>query len=181
VPALQERFRQVRAAHTPASRPGLFAARWQMAAAALLVLLAAGAAGVAFLPRTKKPELVASVEPPAALPVRLRLAPGLSKGNAPFASIELPPRGHEVQLILELPGVASPVEASARLRTPSPSGGWSEVWSSPAAARSTPAATGQEVVFGLPASQLRANDYVLELSAAPDIRETYVFRLTAAR
>jgi hypothetical protein len=116
-----------------------------------------------------------SLLPPA--PVELTIAPGLTMGSSASASrLVLPSAPTSVRLRLELPGVTASQLFAARISLIQADGTWKQVWVSLDRVRSSPARTGQEVIFVLNSGLLGREDYVIEvMDAEGQVVESFTF------
>lgn len=177
-PRLRKLVEDVRARRTipvanPA-RPRLMPIALAAALAGLIVI------GVVVFRARPRPVQQSSLEPrPAA--INLFLEPGVSKGpGSQTRQFVIPPSLQPVSLTADLPGQSSPADYVARLLRIDPDGAQQNVFTSNPI-RSTPNQGGQQITVTLPSSSFSPADYILELELrGGSVRETYVFRATAA-
>jgi hypothetical protein len=182
VPLLQRKVEEVRRQRS-APRPATqLSARisWRVALAFASILLLGFGLSVYRSYWSKPPELVARNQPPqapSALTIRIR--PGSVKGpSSTTAQFEPPSGGSAVNLILELPGQASPIRYRVRISMVDSNGRLAPVWDSPEALVSSKSGKDQVLTLQMGGSLLRPGDYVAE-ARTPDgtVRETYVYRI----
>ncbi len=181
VPLLQrkvEEVRRQRSAPKPATQPSA-GISWRMALAFASILLLGFGISIYRSYWSKPPELVARDQPPQAHSVAIRISPGSVKGpNSTTAQFEPPISGSTVNLILELPGQASPIRYQVRISMVDSNGHLMSVWDRPEPLVSPESGQGQVLTLQIAGSLLRPGDYVAE-ARTPDgtVRETYVYRI----
>ena len=182
VPLLQrkvEEVRRQRSAPKPATQPSARIS-WRVALAFASILLLGFGISVYRSYWSKPPELVSRNQPPQAHSVTaIRISPGSVKGpNSTTAQFEPPSSGSTVNLVLELPGQASPAQCHVRISMVDSNGRWVPVWDNPEPLVSSESGQGQVLTLQIGGSMLRPGDYVAE-ARTPDgkVRETYVYRI----
>jgi hypothetical protein len=180
VPQLQTKLREVRSRHqTPRAVSTAFP-RWK----ALAFAGALGAIAIAVWVSSdftgSRPAQVAQTPPATQTPIAsYRLTPGvqMSPGGA-MTRIPRPPAGERVRLILELPGVASPVDSEVRLLSVGADGRTALAWKTQHTVRSQDAPAGQQIEVLLGHEALLPHDYIVEVAAPGGaVREKYLFRV----
>jgi hypothetical protein len=176
VPGLLAKVQEVRASRAvaPPVRQPAAGAMWRPALgfALLVTLCVAGW----YLIRDRTP----SAGNPVLPVIAMRLSPGqaMSAGGTP-STLVLPSGAVEVKLILELPGVQAPIRCFVRLLLPGETGMASSKAIDLGQFLSEPDNGGQIVTVPVPAQQLVAADYLVEVSGPDGVRiQTYTFRST---
>lgn len=127
-------------------------------------------------------EEVAQASPPRQSVATYRLSPGLQRsGPVSGNRLELPKRPGPVQLLLELPGITTPVVCDVQISAVGDTGQASPIWKSTEPALSRTANGGQEIQVTLDSSLLPPAEYILRVKAIHQgLQETYVFRASRA-